>query len=344
MTVVYADSIFLLNALMDYLLFLSTARLAGIPLRRGRYAAAALLGGAYAVVCFLPMGAFLSAAAVKASAGVLLALIAFGGEERLLRLTVLLFTVSCGMAGCVLALSLLSGGSIPHINGIFYTDVSLRVLLIAATAAYLVLTVVFRASAAHSVRGEVLPVRLSIGGTATALSALYDTGCSLKDPVSGEGVLVLSAGVLEQVFPLELRPLLKDLAAPADLLPRLYQAAPWLRPRLLPYTAVGTGKGMLLVIRTDWTEINGVRYEGLGAALAPTNMEAPALWGGTVRKGGWNDCFTAKASDRFGPAGARGHSLYRRQRHTASAPQPGTGGRAFEPLGGRVCPERTDRT
>ena len=33
MTVVYLDSVFLFNALLDYLLFLSTARLAGIPLR-----------------------------------------------------------------------------------------------------------------------------------------------------------------------------------------------------------------------------------------------------------------------------------------------------------------------
>ena len=124
MTVVYADSVFCLNALMDYLLLLSTARLAGIPLRRRRYALAALLGGAYAVACFLPGASFLAFTPVKAAAGVLLALVAFGGEERLLRLTVLLFAVSCAMAGCVLGLGLLSGASVPAANGIFYTDVS----------------------------------------------------------------------------------------------------------------------------------------------------------------------------------------------------------------------------
>ena len=35
-TVVYIDSVFVLNALMDYLLLLSAGRLAGVPLRRGR--------------------------------------------------------------------------------------------------------------------------------------------------------------------------------------------------------------------------------------------------------------------------------------------------------------------
>ena len=47
MTTVYVDSVFVLNALMDYLLLLCTGRLAGVPLRRGRYALAAVLGGAW---------------------------------------------------------------------------------------------------------------------------------------------------------------------------------------------------------------------------------------------------------------------------------------------------------
>ena len=47
------------------------------------------------------------------------------------------------MAGCVLGLGMLSGGAIPAVNGVFYTDVSVRVLLVAAGAAYVVLTVVF---------------------------------------------------------------------------------------------------------------------------------------------------------------------------------------------------------
>ena len=54
MTVVYLDSVFLFNALLDYLLFLSTARLAGIPLRRRRYLLCGVLGGLYAAAVFLP--------------------------------------------------------------------------------------------------------------------------------------------------------------------------------------------------------------------------------------------------------------------------------------------------
>ena len=41
MTVIYVDTLFLLNGIIDYLLLLAAARLAGEPLRRLRFGAAA---------------------------------------------------------------------------------------------------------------------------------------------------------------------------------------------------------------------------------------------------------------------------------------------------------------
>ena len=101
MTVVYLDSVFLFNALLDYLLFLSTARLAGIPLRRRRYLLSGVLGGLYAAAVFLPGGGFLTETLVKAGVGLLLALIAFGRETHFLRLTLLTVAIACALAGTV---------------------------------------------------------------------------------------------------------------------------------------------------------------------------------------------------------------------------------------------------
>ena len=81
MTVVYIDSVFLFNMLTDYLMLLCAAHLAGIQLRRGRFLLAAAAGGAYAVAVFLPGCAFLTALPIKAAAGALVALIAYGGER-----------------------------------------------------------------------------------------------------------------------------------------------------------------------------------------------------------------------------------------------------------------------
>lgn len=318
MTVIYVDSVFVLNAAMDYLLFLVTARLAGRTLRRGRYLLAALAGGAYAVAVFLPGGGFLAAMPAKLAAGVLLALLAFGGEEKLLRMILLLFAISCAMAGCVLALGLLAGSAVPMTNGIFYTDIDAMVLLIAAAAAYLVLTVVFRAAAKHGVGGELIPVRICVGGRIAELTALWDSGNVLRDPAGDQPVLVVAPGSLDHILPQGVRRLLTPevLKNPADILTAMRQAAPSLRPRLLPYHAVGMPAGLLLAVRTDWVEIAGARHIGVSVALSPTALGTAysALWGGEVGKGGSHEHLvdqTAAAVGAAGPAAAGGHSLHR---------------------------------
>lgn len=341
---VYVDSVFVLNALMDYLLLLATGRLAGVPLRRRRYILAALAGGAYAVAVFLPGWEFLASPPVKLAAGVLMAVAAFGGEERFFRLTLLFFAVSSAMAGCVLALGLLAGNRVPVANGVFYTDVNARVLLIAAAAAYLVLGVIFRASAGHGFGGRLLPVRVGLNGRAAVLTALWDTGNALREPGSGEAVLVAAPGALDGLLPGEARRLLtrEALRSPADVLEPLRRASPELRPRLLPYHAVGTAGGLLLAVRLDWAEIAGARYAGLTAALSPTALGDgyTALWGGEVKKGGNHGSVAEKPFAAAGAAGAAaGDSLHRGQRHPAAAPEPGAGGGAGGTSCGRGGPE-----
>lgn len=351
MTVVYVDSVFILNAVMDYLLLVVTGRLAGVPLRRRRYIWAALLGGAYAVAVFLPWLGFLAQPPVKLAAGVLLALAAFGGEERFFRLALLFFLVSSAMAGCVLGLGLLAGSRVPVVSGVFYTDVDAKVLLISAAAAYAVLAVVFRASARHAASGLLLPVRMGLNGRAAALTALWDTGSALREPGGGESVLVLAPGALDGLLPPEVRPLAAEaLRSPADLLEPLRRAAPALRPRLLPYRAVGAG-GLLLAVRLDWAEIGGRRYPGLTAALSPTPLGEgyTALWGGEIGKGGDHGSVAkrpfkaAGAAAAVGAAAAGGDPLYRRQRHPAAAPEPGAGGGAGGAAYGRGGPEGAHR-
>ena len=156
MPVVYLDSVFLLNAAMDYLLLRGTELLSGVPAGRQRCVLAALFGGGYAAAVFLPGLGWLSAWPGKLLAGLLMAVIAFGGQRRFLRRTLLFFALSCGMAGCVLALGMLSGG-MPVERGVFYTRVDPRVLLVAAISAYLLLSVVFRAAAGGAACVAALP-------------------------------------------------------------------------------------------------------------------------------------------------------------------------------------------
>ena len=82
MTVVYLDRVVLLNLLVDYLLLLTTARLAGIPLRRGRLALCAAGGALYAGAVFLPGLSWLSHPLCRTAMGAAMALAAWRREAH----------------------------------------------------------------------------------------------------------------------------------------------------------------------------------------------------------------------------------------------------------------------
>lgn len=334
-TVVYLDSVFLFNALLDYLLFLSTARLAGIPLRRRRYLLCGVLGGLYAAAVFLPGGGFLTETLVKAGVGLLLALIAFGRETHFLRLTLLTVTIACALAGTVLALGLLAGQHIPNARGIFYTNVNGKTLLLSASGVYLLLTVIFRAAAAHGIRGECLPVTVCLLGQTVALTALLDTGNSLRD-TAGEPVLTAERRCFSQLPPA------LQTYTPAEALPLLRQCFPELKPQLLP-VRTASGGGLLLSVKSDWAEIDGRRWPGLRIALTDTELGGgyTALWGGEGRRN--YERMAVAAAVPPGTVPGAGGPLHRRQRHPAPAPEPGAGGGAAGAAGPGGCPAGADR-
>lgn len=316
MTVIYIDSVFVLNTLMDAILLLATAHLAGIPPRKGRCLLAALLGGAYAAAIFLPGGEALASFPGKAAAGLLMTLTAFGGERRFLRLMLLFLAVSCGLAGCVMGLGMVAGG-VPMENGIFYTNVDAGVLLTAAAAAYVVLSVVFRASAGKHVEGVLTPVTLAWGKRCVHLTALCDTGNTLRDPATGRPMLVAEASCLKELFPSDLRPMLHTtvLRSPTELMGRLGEER--IRFRLVPYQAVGVTGGMLLAVRLDWGEVGEKRYDRLMVALSPTELGDgfTALWGELERSGGYEkrEAVSAKVGGAAGACAAADRPLHRRK-------------------------------
>ena len=109
MTVIYVDTLFLLNGLIDYLLLLGAARLAGEPLRRLRSPAGAVPGGLYAVALFLPGLGFLAHPLCRLACALLMLLAAYGGSRRLVRQGVIFLALSCALGGGVLAIGLLGG-------------------------------------------------------------------------------------------------------------------------------------------------------------------------------------------------------------------------------------------
>lgn len=267
MRVVYVDTLFLLNAVIDYLLLLCSARLAGEPLRRLRFAAGAVLGGLYAVALFWPGMGFLYHPLCRLAAAVLMVLTAFSSSKRLLRQTIIFFALSCAFGGGVLAAGLLGGQTLSFGGGVYYSAIDLKMVLVSAAACYVLLSLVFQKWGRHSLqRGELEEIRMGIGDREISLTALMDTGNTLTDPVSGRPVWVVEGRCMKHLLPQLEENALGD---PAGALEGLNGRWPG-RFRLLPYRAVGVECGLLLAVRVDWVRMGERRVENPLVALSPT--------------------------------------------------------------------------
>lgn len=117
-----------------------------------------------------------------------------------------------------------------------------------------------------------IPVELNFGGRTYHITALYDTGNALRDPITGRGVLIVDANVacsLTGLKPSALQDPVSNLASYPGL-------------RLIPYKSVGNG-GFLLALQIPEAKI-GSQKESVLVALSPNLLSNhyQALTGGTL--------------------------------------------------------------
>ena len=266
MTVVYIDLLFLLNLVANYLLLLGTGRVAGVSLRRWRIGLGAGLGAVYAVLLFLPNLEWLSLWPCKILSGILMPLIAYGGERSLLRVIALFFAGSAGLAGLVLAVELLGGAGLTLENGVLYSAFDLRLLLFLFVICYFVMSLFFRRIGRHGSR-EVVSLTIEIYGKSVAMTALLDSGHTLTDPVDNRPVIVADFASFAELLPPGIDP---AQAVEAIKRCRTHGVS---GVRLIPYRAVGVDCGMLLAIKAQNVIVNGRKLGSLLVVLSPNPVD-----------------------------------------------------------------------
>lgn len=116
-------------------------------LRRGWLALGAAIGAAYAAAAVLPGMGFLLHPLCKLGVAVLALLAGYGKSRRLLRVSLVFFAVSAAFGGGVFALQLLGGRGLTLQNGIFYSAMDLRLILLSAAGCYVLITLLFQRTA-----------------------------------------------------------------------------------------------------------------------------------------------------------------------------------------------------
>ena len=270
MKIIYADSTVALNAAVDYVLLLCAGKLCDAPLRRGRMALAALLGGAYALLCAVYPG-FWALWTVKLAAGAAVVLVAFGADRRTPRVLAAFYAAAAAFGGAARFAASLRGET-PGAGGM-----SMRVLGLSFAVCYAAVALIFRRVGAR--QGERLhDVALTRRGRTLTLRALEDSGNALIDPLTGDAVLVASAAALAPLFD---DPELLALDAPEALAGLSGEQGRGLR--LLPCSCVTAARGLLLCFRPEAIAVDGRARRDLLVAVSPHRLSPEGRYEAIIR-------------------------------------------------------------
>lgn len=254
----YVDVVMLLNFAVNLLLLVGTDYLSGYPPNWNRALLAAAIGGVYSGMCLLPRLSLLGNGFVRILSLTITGSIAFGLSKSAARRTAVFALISTALGG--IALGIGAGG---------------MWAAFAAVAMMLLLCYIgFGNGPGHA---AYVPVELTHGGKQLKLTALYDTGNLLRDPISGDGVLVIDARSAESLTGLTAEQLRDPISVMAT--------KPIYGLRLIPYRSVGQPAGFLLAMRLSNVKI-GKRTGSCVVAFAPHNLSVQgsyqALAGGTL--------------------------------------------------------------
>lgn len=245
---VYLDLVVLLNFLVDFLLLVGTNRLAGYPNGVKRCLISGGVGGIYAGVCMLPGFYFLGNCLWRTVCLLLMGWIAFGWNRSGIQRGAVFLLLTMAMGGIATGLNAKS----------FWT------LIGAGIAITMLCRLGFRGG-----QKEYVPIELNWKDRKMTLIALRDTGNNLRDPITGEQVLVAGADVAEGLLGLTSH----QLSHPVETLASGVVSG----IRLIPYHAVGQPGGLLVAVRFQRAKIGNTYADPL-VAFAPEVLARGAVY------------------------------------------------------------------
>ena len=174
-------AVWAVNFIIDFMLLLGTNRICGYALHIGRCITAAIIGGLYTSICILLPYPNLRAMHCRAVLLCIVSGVAFGISFNAFRRTCVFIMLSVAMSGIA------SGLNTQGITTVFLSLVILLTLCI--FGCYRNVKCV-----------RLLPVELCYGIKKLAITAMYDSGNTLRDPVTGRPVLIVDANVAKELI------------------------------------------------------------------------------------------------------------------------------------------------
>ena len=247
--VIYADILFIVNLIADYMLLLGVCAVNHIKPKGIRLIFGAVIGALGSFSLMLPRLNFFLSLIIKIALCLLMSVSTFPIKSirSVLRYASWILGLTFAYCGIMTLIVQIFAPKTLMINNMsVYVDISPLLLIISTTVCYFTIKVIMLVGAKIKPKECCYEIEIFNQNKSIACRALLDTGCNLHDLYSGSPVIVLEKQLAMSLVPkqIDLGVLIGDNSKTYD------NAADMNGFKLIPYSAIG-GKGLMRAFIAD---------------------------------------------------------------------------------------------
>lgn len=258
---VYAEYLLIENIIINCIILYATRKITKTKTNIVRLFIASLIGSIYTLVAFFPSLQFLGKITIKLSISILMIIIAFNPEKinQFLKQISAFYMVSFAFAGAIIGIFYILNNSF-NFTAISFKDFDeLTKFLVIGIVISLVLIRYILQFYQGRINKENFITNIIIGlnNKEVELTALLDTGNSLKEPISKKPVIIAEYGVLENILPNSIRDMYRgnkelDLIEIGKI---MEEVSDDIKLRLIPFKSLGNDSGILIGFKPDKVKV-----------------------------------------------------------------------------------------
>ncbi len=253
---IYIDIIIVENLIMNYIILYATGLISKNKISHLRIIFASIIGAIYAVTEYISKLNIYSNILLKIILSIVIVFIAFYPQnvKKMFKLLVLFYLTTFTFGGVATYLIyVLKPQNIIIKNGMYVGTYVLKVIFIGAIVGTIILIIAFKFAKNKITKKDMIcKVKIKLNGKEIVLDTMVDTGNMLKEPLTGNPVVVVEKTSLYDLMPKEiLNNTELILGGDFGKIPENIKNEYISRLKIIPFSSLGKQNGMLIGIKPE---------------------------------------------------------------------------------------------
>ena len=254
---VYLDVVLIENLCMNYIILFTTGYILKVKRNHIRLIISSILGGVYSILAYIQILPMYSNIIMKFILSVVMVYIAYKAKNIKIfgKQLLLFYLISFVFGGCAFALLyFIKPQDVLIKDGVFIGTYPIKIALLGGIVGFTIMVITFKVVKYRLSKNEIFcEIKIYIKEESIKARAMIDTGNMLKDPITGDPVIVVEKDILYNILPYNILNNIEKIIG-GDVDKDFYNEknVEYISKfRVIPFTSIGKQNGMLLGFKVD---------------------------------------------------------------------------------------------